>query len=205
MTALPFKIYSSSFTPSRTFCLRDKFVRTSWVLCLLHADASKCTVKTGYPPRSLEIVPELPLASLGLSPSDQIIVVQKEGPSGSLAPSSNSPASALPAPTATSPAVPITSSDSVPVNGSFLIHRVRLLWTFLSTPPCHISYVYQRVPDDNSCLFSSIALIFKQDITKAPEMRKSTSYCQLTLRDLGCPSDTGFSCGGRNKKRSRRI
>lgn len=31
----------------------------------------------------------------------------------------------------------------------------------------------QVVPDDNSCLFSSIALIFEQDITKAQRMRQS--------------------------------
>jgi len=32
--------------------------------------------------------------------------------------------------------------------------------------------VHRVVPDDNSCLFSSIALIFEQDITKAPKMRQ---------------------------------
>jgi len=32
--------------------------------------------------------------------------------------------------------------------------------------------VHRVVPDDNSCLFSSIALIFEQDITKAQKMRQ---------------------------------
>lgn len=31
----------------------------------------------------------------------------------------------------------------------------------------------QIVPDDNSCLFSSIALIFEQTISKAQDIRKS--------------------------------
>ncbi|KAJ3510281.1 hypothetical protein NLJ89_g4772 [Agrocybe chaxingu] len=30
----------------------------------------------------------------------------------------------------------------------------------------------QVVPDDNSCLFSSVALVFEQSISKAPQMRK---------------------------------
>lgn len=33
----------------------------------------------------------------------------------------------------------------------------------------------QIVPDDNSCLFSSIALIFEQTISKAQDIRKSES------------------------------
>lgn len=31
----------------------------------------------------------------------------------------------------------------------------------------------QIVPDDNSCLFSSVALIFEQDISKASRVRQS--------------------------------
>jgi ubiquitin thioesterase OTU1 len=188
MRTLPFKIYSNLFTPSRTFCLRDKFVRVyRGFFSFPRAHQPKHTVKTGYPPRSLEIVPELPLASLGLLPSDQIIVVQKEGPSGSLAPSSTySSEPAITASTTTPSSLPTISPDSVPVNGNFLVHRVRFLRTFLFTLSCHISSVYQIVPDDNSCLFSSIALVFKQDITKAHEMRKSTSCCELISRELGC-------------------
>ncbi|KAJ3556450.1 hypothetical protein NM688_g2021 [Phlebia brevispora] len=42
--------------------------------------------------------------------------------------------------------------DSVEMDGGYLVHRI--------------------VPDDNSCLFSSIALIFEQDISKAQNIRK---------------------------------
>jgi len=67
-------------------------------------------------------------------------------PASSRAPTQTS---ALPPPTTT------TSSGSpvhVDTNGGFLIHRV--------------------VPDDNSCLFSSVALIFEQDMNKAQKMRQ---------------------------------
>jgi ubiquitin thioesterase OTU1 len=33
----------------------------------------------------------------------------------------------------------------------------------------------QVVPDDNSCMFASIALVFEQDMRKAPIIRQSTS------------------------------
>jgi len=32
--------------------------------------------------------------------------------------------------------------------------------------------VHRVVPDDNSCLFSSVALVFEQDISKAPKIRQ---------------------------------
>ena len=41
---------------------------------------------------------------------------------------------------------------------------------------CLIEQKLQVVPDDNSCLFSSVALIFEQDILKAPKMRKSKAF-----------------------------
>jgi ubiquitin thioesterase OTU1 len=42
--------------------------------------------------------------------------------------------------------------DYVEVDGGYLIHRV--------------------VPDDNSCMFASIALVFEQDMRKAPRIRQ---------------------------------
>jgi len=45
-----------------------------------------------------------------------------------------------------------SGTDHVEVDGGFLIHRI--------------------VPDDNSCLFSSVALVFEQTISKASDMRK---------------------------------
>lgn len=136
-------------------------------------------LRSGYPPRSLTIVPELPLSSLGLKQGEQIIVSQKSGavvrapssPSNSKAAASSSartfaPASVTPlsgsslradfssgASSASSNATKETSEpDSVATEGGFLVHRV--------------------VPDDNSCLFSSVALVFEQDIRKAPQMRQ---------------------------------
>jgi len=50
-------------------------------------------------------------------------------------------------------AIQTTEPDSVGTEGGFLVHRI--------------------VPDDNSCLFSSIALVFEQDINKTPQMRQS--------------------------------
>ncbi|KZP19562.1 OTU-domain-containing protein [Athelia psychrophila] len=120
-------------------------------------------LKSGYPPRPLTIVPELLLASLGLRAGDQIIVGQKPG-----VPQPSSPAPKA-SQTATQTAArgasdvssnPVTSTprsnniepDAVRAEGGFLIHRI--------------------VPDDNSCLFSSIALIFEQDIGKASAIRQ---------------------------------
>jgi len=134
---------------------------------------SRQSLKAGYPPKVLTVVPELPLASLGLKPGEQIIVSELPGapnsfpqsnPATPLSPSSrrsNDDPSAARRPTPaytssipTSEPLPSVSSgpDYVNMDGGVLIHKV--------------------VPDDNSCLFSALALIFKQDISKAPEMRK---------------------------------
>ncbi|KAF5315576.1 hypothetical protein D9611_004851 [Ephemerocybe angulata] len=133
-------------------------------------------LKTGYPPRSLTLVPELPLGSLDLKSGEQLIV-QEVAPTSSRgtdsaaaaaasrspprptasrpaqAPVASRPASAAPAPAPRTPAPEKSGKpESVEVDGGYLIHRV--------------------VPDDNSCLFSSLSLLFEQSITKAPELRK---------------------------------
>jgi len=124
-------------------------------------------LKSGYPPRSLTIIPELPFSSLGLKSGEQVIVGQKQGGPSPNAPSSkaaaNLPTTSAPPPSSFSAPLPASSFRPkaassalvhVPVgtDGSVLVHRI--------------------VPDDNSCLFSSVALVFEQDITKAPQMRK---------------------------------
>ncbi|KAF8917399.1 OTU-domain-containing protein [Mucidula mucida] len=110
---------------------------------------SRQILKCGYPPRSLTLIPELPISSLGLTPGDQIIV--NDDPSRAPPPPAPAPA---PAVIPRSTAAPTTSAapEHVPTDGSFLVHRV--------------------VPDDNACLFSSVALIFEQDISKAAKMRQ---------------------------------
>ncbi|KAI0263366.1 hypothetical protein BC834DRAFT_971360 [Gloeopeniophorella convolvens] len=123
-------------------------------------------LKAGYPPRALTaVVPELPLASLGLAPGEQLIVTQKAAPSTSVhtrptapplpanprAAIVNPPASVpppAPAPARSSPGEP----EHVRTEGGYLVHRV--------------------VPDDNSCLFASVALVFEQDIRRAPAVRQ---------------------------------
>jgi ubiquitin thioesterase OTU1 len=96
-------------------------------------------VKTGYPPRSLTLVPELPLSSLGLVSGDQLIVTQKLGSTSSVA-QSVPPIAATTAPTATartfaSPAAAPAPSrtpvgagqpDFVETDAGVLIHRVCL-------------------------------------------------------------------------------
>lgn len=130
---------------------------------------SRQSLKAGYPPKVLTIVPELPITSLGLNPGEQIIVSELQVPAAPSARSAPVTQSSLPsrndllhtrpspgytpsAPASIPPASAPPGLDYVDTDGGVLIHRI--------------------VPDDNSCLFSAVALIFKQDISKAPEMRK---------------------------------
>ncbi|KAJ7709705.1 hypothetical protein B0H17DRAFT_1028803 [Mycena rosella] len=149
---------------------------------------SRQSLKSGYPPRTLTIVPELPLSSLGLSAGEQIIVSEiaetsgvsrsnkaappppssgspfltptsssssRAAPAGSSAPPSQAAAASVapgPTPATYTPPASASGPDAVETDGSFLVHRV--------------------VPDDNSCLFSSVALVFEQDIKKAQKLRE---------------------------------
>ncbi|KAJ7063450.1 hypothetical protein C8F01DRAFT_1209733 [Mycena amicta] len=125
---------------------------------------SRQSLKCGYPPRVLTLVPELPVSSLGLTAGEQLIVSETPEDSSGIAraskPSSSSSPFLNPVGTSTTsssssrpPAPPASSApDAVETDGSFLVHRV--------------------VPDDNSCLFSSIALVFEQDMKQAPKMRQ---------------------------------
>jgi len=128
-------------------------------------------LKSGYPPQSLTVVPELPFSSLGIKKGEQIIVSQRAeaasrrpasppklytAGSGSLAAPNTSTDRGAGAP-AVIPSGAVTAEnakepDAVAMDGGFLVHRV--------------------VPDDNSCLFSSVALIFEQDIAKASRLRQ---------------------------------
>ncbi|KAG6878919.1 hypothetical protein C0992_006611 [Termitomyces sp. T32_za158] len=135
---------------------------------------SRQSLKAGYPPRSLTLIPELPTESLGLKAGEQIIVAELpdvtaspgpflptssrstedshppagSSPSGSSIPESSPPLFL----TRRSPPSQSSGPDYVEMDGGVLMHRV--------------------VPDDNSCLFSAVALLFEQTIDKAPEMRK---------------------------------
>ncbi|KIJ69014.1 hypothetical protein HYDPIDRAFT_172511 [Hydnomerulius pinastri MD-312] len=120
---------------------------------------SQQEIRSGYPPQTLTIIPELPLSSLGLKAGEQIIVNQKISSTtrGSGGPSPAKPpvtATGAPPAAAHQPTAPAASTGpaSIPTSTGVLVHRV--------------------VPDDNSCLFSSVALIFEQDIAKAQAMRQ---------------------------------
>ena len=140
-------------------------------------------VKSGYPPRTLAIVPELPFDSLGLQRGDQIFVSEEPNPETRI-PSVQQPVGPvsarptqpppLPAPTTRPQFIPRGPSgpDHVEVDGGFLIHRVSMYLSYFFVITC--SHSGQIVPDDNSCLFSSVALVFEQTISKASDMRKST-------------------------------
>ncbi|KAH9952048.1 OTU-domain-containing protein [Amylocystis lapponica] len=121
-------------------------------------------LKAGYPPHPLTLVPELPLESLGLKPGEQLIVTQKPAIPHATRPTSasGSPMAAMTGLTASqvseraAPAGPTRAGgpDAVRVDGGlgYLVHRI--------------------VPDDNACLFHAVALVFEQDIGKAPQMRQ---------------------------------
>ncbi|KIK49223.1 hypothetical protein CY34DRAFT_70078 [Suillus luteus UH-Slu-Lm8-n1] len=123
---------------------------------------SQQELRSGYPPRSLAIIPELPLSSLGLKPGDQVIVNQSISSSGRTPPSppkanltpvsSQRPQVSAPQPTSSRLAPRSSGPDYVETPNGVLVHRI--------------------VPDDNSCLFSSIALIFEQDARKAQRIRQ---------------------------------
>ncbi|RPD66118.1 OTU-domain-containing protein [Lentinus tigrinus ALCF2SS1-7] len=130
---------------------------------------SQQELKAGYPPHPLTLVPELPIDSLGLKQGEQLVVTQRAGAGHQAFQASRtspfpapSPAAAMTGLTASQardspvpmarPGVKGGGPDYVPTSNGYLMHRI--------------------VPDDNSCLFSSIALIFEQDISKAQSIRK---------------------------------
>ena len=94
-----------------------------------HYKAPPALVKVGYPPHPLTLIPELPLESLGLKQGEQLILTQKP----SQAPqhtSSSRPTNELNAPRAnlgqpTSPPQKTKGPVHVPVDGGYLVHRVR--------------------------------------------------------------------------------
>ncbi|KAH0827030.1 hypothetical protein J3R83DRAFT_4711 [Lanmaoa asiatica] len=122
------------------------------IFTLSEIPPSQQEIRSGYPPRTLTLVPELPLSSLGLQAGEQIIVNQKVPTATTTNSPAPNPASRAPAPARQTAASQSTGPASVPTSSGVLVHRV--------------------VPDDNSCLFSSISLIFEQDITKAHKMRQ---------------------------------
>ncbi|CAE6463330.1 unnamed protein product [Rhizoctonia solani] len=117
---------------------------------------SQQELKSGYPPKPLTLIPELPLSSLGLQKGDQITVTVKPGSLSTTAePRSTSAPLSAPQSVASAPAprasVGAADDSFVETDVGSLIHRV--------------------VPDDNSCLFSSVAIVFGHGMTAAQKMR----------------------------------
>ena len=91
------------------------------------------SVKTGYPPKSLTLIPELPVSSLGLSKGEQLIVNQNgrgpsTGPTSTRSATGTSGPGVVPQPSTppSTTARPTTNEpDSVEVEGGYLMHRVR--------------------------------------------------------------------------------
>ena len=107
-------------------------------------------MKSGYPPQSLTIIPELPLASLGLKRGEQLIVTQKSGThtaaASAAAPRTQPPASTIPSrgpgtgltasqarqPTPPrAPATSVSGPDYVETEGGYLVHRVSMCELFV--------------------------------------------------------------------------
>ncbi|KAF8609936.1 OTU-domain-containing protein [Ceratobasidium sp. AG-I] len=114
---------------------------------------SQQELKSGYPPKALTLIPELPLSSLGLQRGEQLIVTSKPGasqptPTASAPAARRQPKASAPAP---APGASTGADGYVDTEAGTLIHRV--------------------VPDDNSCLFSSVAIVFEQDMAAANKMR----------------------------------
>ncbi|KAG8905203.1 ubiquitin-specific protease otu1 [Tulasnella sp. 403] len=128
--------------------------------CFTEESPRNVSDKVGYPPRALEVVPELPVSSLGIQNGDQLLVSASVStqtpPTASAATSRSTPRTPNVSAPAFEPRVPPRqeqpSADQVDLPEGTLVHRV--------------------VPDDNSCLFSSIGLIFEQDMNSAPRLRQ---------------------------------
>ncbi|KAF8587425.1 OTU-domain-containing protein [Ramaria rubella] len=131
------------------------------VLAATEIPPSLQDLKSGYPPKPLTLIPLLPVSSLGLKKGEQLIVTQASGTGIIHAPATVHATSSLPATGVPKPAVgpPVfmpgkqaMGDEYVQIDGAALIHRV--------------------VPDDNSCLFASIGVVFEQDMGAAPRLRQ---------------------------------
>ena len=92
------------------------------------------SVKAGYPPKSLTLIPELPVSSLGLVKGEQLIVNQNDRgqgtgstPTRSATGTSDLGTVQQPSTRPSVPAKPATNEpDSIETEGGYLVHRVRV-------------------------------------------------------------------------------
>ncbi|KAL1947878.1 hypothetical protein VTO73DRAFT_13602 [Trametes versicolor] len=135
---------------------------------------SQQELKAGYPPHPLTLIPELPIESLGLKQGEQLVVTQRSS-AGLTHGSAQPPRAAAAAPTSlvSSPAAAMTGMTASQVRSPAPVSRPSKKGDGPENVLTSNGYLVHRVvPDDNSCLFSSIALVFEQDMSKAQSIRK---------------------------------
>lgn len=134
-TTSPSSTFSKRSSPRRRLYRRVRGVRGALLPSCVHP-RTRCaiSVKAGYPPRDLTLIPELPVSSLGLAAGEQIIVSETPGGGGSAPFQASAPQATPAAPAAATRAgapsaavMPPSSNGPVHVemrDGSFFIHRV---------------------------------------------------------------------------------
>ncbi|KAF8969849.1 hypothetical protein BDZ97DRAFT_1792975 [Flammula alnicola] len=133
---------------------------------------SRQILKSGYPPRALTLVPELPLQSLGLQRGDQLIVNE--------ASDSGSPAASAPPPPRVQPPV---QSTPTPASAPFQPTRQPTI------PPQQQAALSQSSSGPDNVELDGSFLIHRQSISKAPQMRKRHKNNPETYNEaiLGMP------------------
>jgi ubiquitin thioesterase OTU1 len=130
--------------------------------------AADVAVKYGYPPKSITAAGSVLLSTIPITKGEQIIVTHQLEQASSSAVPAKAPATTTPAPSVklqdaavsapTPPqAGPSSKGDSVTLPGDAGTLELRV------------------VPDDNSCLFSAIGVIFEGGIKGGQELRRGES------------------------------
>lgn len=70
-----------------------------------------------------------------------------------------------------------SGTDYVDTDSGVLVHRVSTSPRFYSIMVL-VLILFKVVPDDNSCLFSSVALVFEGSMSKAPMIRKGINVSE---------------------------
>ena len=128
------------------------------------------------------LVPELPISSLGIKRGDQLTVNEKKSATSTGTAPASVPAAPPPDPILQA-VVPRTAAPAPRQPAS--------------TGPATIStpsgiLVHQVVPDDNSCLFTSIGVVFHQDTAAAQKLRRGiVLYYSSYLNVISSPSRSG--------------
>jgi ubiquitin thioesterase OTU1 len=83
-------------------------------------------VKCGYPPRTLVLISELPVSSLGIERGDQLMVSELKEPAAPVVRASEPPLQPESIPGGFTEIQGPSSPDSVSVSGGSLVHRVNI-------------------------------------------------------------------------------